>query len=143
MNSDESLSNIGRDASLGPPRIHLLTPIQRMPVEIICEVFISSLPELVDDRRPCLRTVPLQVSHVCSWWRRIALDVPQLWTAISIEAEISTHETETEVVERHSEMIHQWFLRAGQHRALSLHYLVPTTDISRILVPQSISRAQD
>ena len=44
-----------------------------------------------------------------------------------------------EVVERHSDVIRQWFLRAGQHQALLLQYdgyeLRPSADIVGIILP--------
>ena len=126
---------IGHDDPYSKPFI----PIKSIPVEIIREVFIFSIPQRLDLCQPSVRTAPLQVSHVCSSWRRTALDTPQLWSSIAIGPTFSRSETETEVFKRHSDVIRQWFLRAGQRQALSLQYLgtelSPSADIVEVVLP--------
>ena len=142
MTSDEWPPVIDHDDPRGPKppcTATLLTPIQSIPAEIIREVFIFSLPRNLNYCQPHICTAPLQVSHVCSTWRRIALGTPQLWASVAINVGFLGHETEIEVVKRNSEVIRQWFSRAGQHQALSLQYLgtalTPSANLLGIILP--------
>ena len=137
--SDDCPPVIGHD-DRRPPYTKLPAPVQSIPADIIREVFISNIPQKLDYCRPSSRTAPLQVSHVCSSWRLIALDTPQLWSSVAIRATFSGSETtEMEVVERRSDVIRQWNLRPGQYQALSLQYdgyeLGPSADIVGIILP--------
>lgn len=60
-----------------------VTPIRRLPVELLTEVFVFCLP---DDTfiRPCPKSAPLLLTRVCGSWRDLALSVPRLWSSIYI-----------------------------------------------------------
>ena len=67
------------------PRIFLpagtlyVPPIDRLPTELLCLIFILSAHDPYE--RPYLnRTfVPFKLTHVCKLWRDIAVDMPLLW----------------------------------------------------------------
>ncbi|KAJ7105086.1 hypothetical protein C8R43DRAFT_1140971 [Mycena crocata] len=61
----------------------LLSPVRRIPSEILAEIFQyclehsrSSGPHhLIDDPR----VAPILLSHVCAFWRSVAVNTPRLW----------------------------------------------------------------
>jgi len=82
-------------------------------------IFIDCIPskEYPWDHTPVSSTrneAPLSLCHVCSSWRRIALQTPGLWTSLVME--VSPEDTMV-VPERHSQVTSFWFSQAG-------HYLV-------------------
>ncbi|KAJ7650907.1 hypothetical protein FB45DRAFT_703067, partial [Roridomyces roridus] len=57
--------------------------IQRLPYEVLEEIFAMSLPE--DGYPSMTRTdAPLLLSRVCSEWRTLALSMPYLWSSLHI-----------------------------------------------------------
>ena len=95
----------------------LETAVHRLPVEILIEIFLFYLPPgrtlgrslRVSASR---RQAPLLLCHVCSSWRRIALQTPALWACLIME--VSGEDTQ-EVPERHSQVASHWFSQAGRH----------------------------
>ena len=65
------------------PYQQLISPIRRLPVDLLREVFIQCLP-----RGHCspmhASYPPLSLTRVCSSWRSIALSTPRLWASIHI-----------------------------------------------------------
>ncbi|KAJ7758354.1 hypothetical protein B0H16DRAFT_1885345 [Mycena metata] len=69
----------------------ILSPVRRMPSEILCEIFSSTLLpdwQLLDRGRIDLQDSPWSLSHTCSRWREIALGLPSLWSFIAIDCDI-------------------------------------------------------
>lgn len=70
-----------------PPFMH--GPIQRLPAEILSEIFIQCMKPQPPDPS-ChyliarLDRAPLLVSKVCSGWRSIALSTPTLWASFAL-----------------------------------------------------------
>ncbi|KAJ7062329.1 hypothetical protein C8F01DRAFT_1137178 [Mycena amicta] len=59
----------------------LLSPIRRVPLDILSEIFISCLPT----ERNCVMSAgeaPILLGHICSYWREIALSTPLLWASL-------------------------------------------------------------
>ncbi|KAE9400643.1 hypothetical protein BT96DRAFT_818902, partial [Gymnopus androsaceus JB14] len=56
----------------------LLSPMRRLPAEVLSEIFFHCLPT---DRNPVrsIKEAPLLFTRVCSRWRSIALESPRLW----------------------------------------------------------------
>ncbi|KAK7023099.1 hypothetical protein R3P38DRAFT_2957515 [Favolaschia claudopus] len=57
-----------------------IAPIKKLPAELLVEIFLlvrDSYPDLPEKNR-IRRTQEL--SHVCAFWRSVALTTPQLWT---------------------------------------------------------------
>ncbi|KAF9481476.1 hypothetical protein BDN70DRAFT_830979 [Pholiota conissans] len=68
-----------------------LAPISRLPAEIFCKIFLQTkaLHELDDARgnrsRVSLRWIA-EVSHICSYWRNVAINFPRLWIELPIDS---------------------------------------------------------
>ncbi|TFK70803.1 hypothetical protein BDN72DRAFT_794777, partial [Pluteus cervinus] len=91
----------------------LLSPIRRLPPEILAEVFINCLPTNRNPARSIIEA-PLLLGRICSSWRRIALNTPRLWASIHIV--IPTHYDPskiTSVVKIRCEACHAWLSRSG------------------------------
>ncbi|KAF7336510.1 F-box domain-containing protein [Mycena sanguinolenta] len=65
--------------------IRILSPLRRIPAEILGEIFSWSLPSHWDvlDVRNC----PWVLTHVCRRWRAVALSMTSLWSLISVDFE--------------------------------------------------------
>ncbi|KAF9477340.1 hypothetical protein BDN70DRAFT_862036, partial [Pholiota conissans] len=70
---------------------NFLTPISDLPPEILCSIFAwvrdSDSGDLVEDEEGILTSKSLkipwiQVTHVCSHWRNVALNSPELWSRV-------------------------------------------------------------
>ncbi|KAJ6580846.1 hypothetical protein B0H19DRAFT_891174, partial [Mycena capillaripes] len=56
----------------------LLSPVRRLPLDLIQEIFITCLPT----RRNCVMSAsepPVLLGRICSSWRAISLSTPRLW----------------------------------------------------------------
>ncbi|KAJ7230267.1 hypothetical protein GGX14DRAFT_582649 [Mycena pura] len=65
----------------------ILSPLRRIPPEVLVEVFLCSLPpEYVDYNRGRydIKESPWVLTHVCSRWRTVALSTSSLWSRIVI-----------------------------------------------------------
>ncbi|KAJ6616655.1 hypothetical protein B0H10DRAFT_2036413 [Mycena sp. CBHHK59/15] len=61
----------------------LVSPVRRLPLDIIQEIFIACLPT----HRNCVmsaREAPVLLGRVCSAWRSISLSTPRLWARLHI-----------------------------------------------------------
>ncbi|KAJ7607859.1 hypothetical protein FB45DRAFT_707291, partial [Roridomyces roridus] len=71
----EQLCSLQQDRSdlLDYQRKHksMLSPLRRMPPEILAEIFTSSIPVVSD---------PWVWTHICSRWRAVAIATPALWS---------------------------------------------------------------
>ncbi|KDQ62756.1 hypothetical protein JAAARDRAFT_149868, partial [Jaapia argillacea MUCL 33604] len=62
--------------------LSLLAPIRRLPPEILSKIFAHALhPGFVHPLRNCL---PVLLTHVCSYWRQIALSTSALWASLVV-----------------------------------------------------------
>ncbi|KAJ6592507.1 hypothetical protein B0H19DRAFT_6990 [Mycena capillaripes] len=59
----------------------ILSPVRRVPPELICEIFAWTLDR--DDEGAASRP-PWHLGHICHSWRNAALAYPHLWRSISI-----------------------------------------------------------
>lgn len=64
----------------------LLSPIRMLPMEVIREIFTQCL-EVSNYDCVASISIPLYLTHVCSSWRTIAINKPDLWTHISVVIE--------------------------------------------------------
>ncbi|KAI5896557.1 uncharacterized protein SCHCODRAFT_02569259 [Schizophyllum commune H4-8] len=74
-------------ASIPPraPRYGPYTPpINRLPPELLSQIFVEALPSQLFEATCSRRSVPLVLSHVCGYWREVALDTTALWQWISL-----------------------------------------------------------
>ncbi|KDQ51344.1 hypothetical protein JAAARDRAFT_532423 [Jaapia argillacea MUCL 33604] len=62
-------------------------PIHRLPIEVVLEIFSivaeTWYPRTVEDVRPSVCWLAL--THVCHYWRELALNTPTLWTTIDVD----------------------------------------------------------
>lgn len=65
-------------------RVTHIPPINRVPPEVLALVFLHSTPIQLLDATPDTRSMPVVLSHVCSYWRVVAIDLPQLWLWLSL-----------------------------------------------------------
>ncbi|KAH6910892.1 hypothetical protein BKA70DRAFT_1037857, partial [Coprinopsis sp. MPI-PUGE-AT-0042] len=66
--------------------LHAISPISRLPPEIIALVLCASLSEWMPlGSGGRLRFI--QLRSVCSSWRKIAFSTPELWQALSVDVE--------------------------------------------------------
>lgn len=61
----------------------LLTPMRRIPQDILQEIFIRCLP-VHHNAVISHREAPLLLGRVCSWWRKISTSIPHLWSSIHV-----------------------------------------------------------
>ena len=62
--------------------------MQKMPPEVLGNIFTWCLPVSTEARRPDLKLAPLLLCRVCATWRQIALGLPRLWDALYLVADM-------------------------------------------------------
>ncbi|KAJ7062758.1 hypothetical protein C8F01DRAFT_1135143 [Mycena amicta] len=61
----------------------LLSPVRRLPEDILRTIFVSTLP--VDrDTAMCADEGPLLLAQICKFWRHVSLTTPRLWSSMHI-----------------------------------------------------------
>ncbi|KAI5896575.1 uncharacterized protein SCHCODRAFT_02685533 [Schizophyllum commune H4-8] len=66
--------------------------VNEMPPEILAEIFVHTLPLRVDDAKPNRWYEPFVISHVCRYWRDVAINLPTLWQRLSLAGCPSMHD---------------------------------------------------
>ncbi|KAF8213683.1 hypothetical protein K438DRAFT_1550126, partial [Mycena galopus ATCC 62051] len=59
----------------------LISPVRRLPLDIIQEIFIACLPT----HRNCVMSAseaPILLGRICSSWRALSLSTPRLWASL-------------------------------------------------------------
>ncbi|KAF7336856.1 F-box domain-containing protein [Mycena venus] len=70
----------------------ILSPLRKMPPEVLGEIFLWTLPSLRDEFTRCkvdVRACPWVLTHVSSGWRTVAHSTPSLWSRVVINYETS------------------------------------------------------
>ncbi|KAJ7468683.1 hypothetical protein FB451DRAFT_1256985 [Mycena latifolia] len=62
----------------------ILSPIRRLPPEIIGEIFLHLVPSLPPDGRHRRVEVPWKLGQICRVWRTIALSLDRLWSVLDL-----------------------------------------------------------
>ncbi|KAJ7634701.1 hypothetical protein FB45DRAFT_472308 [Roridomyces roridus] len=65
------------------PHEDLLSPIRRIPAEVMSEIFVACLPT----HRNCVmsaREAPILLGRICSAWRTLSHATPRLWSSLHI-----------------------------------------------------------
>lgn len=90
----------------------LIAPSRRLPPELWVEVFTRcskgapcSIVPSVDDSFDA-KAGPLLLTHVCSWWRAIAISTPALWTTIRLVLAMPQ-------AAHLSDLVDMWIARSG------------------------------
>lgn len=60
--------------------------INRLPSELLSLIFVDALSIQLCDATPNKRAIPLVVSHVCQYWRVVAVGTPDLWRWLCLTA---------------------------------------------------------
>jgi len=89
----------------------LLSPIRRLPPEILAETFVRCLPSNHLPTRN-LAEAPLLLTLVCKQWREIALSTPRMWCALHIYVPYSRF-NDVQFIEKRKAGIQQWLERSG------------------------------
>ncbi|KAJ3531036.1 hypothetical protein NMY22_g8317 [Coprinellus aureogranulatus] len=74
---------LGHSPLSNPP--DTLPPIQRLPDEILQEVFLLCIPKLPQRVTFSPVGAPILLTHVCHRWRESAHHLPSLWTSLDLE----------------------------------------------------------
>ncbi|KAG7444807.1 uncharacterized protein BT62DRAFT_995271 [Guyanagaster necrorhizus] len=81
-------------------RQSLLSPIRRIPLEIWAEIFLYAIPEplpfldfkgnLISEVDSDITTMdsPWLLTHVSSYWRKLAISIPALWATVSLTPDL-------------------------------------------------------
>ncbi|KZP05264.1 hypothetical protein FIBSPDRAFT_359533 [Athelia psychrophila] len=62
----------------------LLSPIRRVPPEILAKIFLYFLPNEDNDYTADARGQRMLPSHICARWRDLSLSTPSFWAHISV-----------------------------------------------------------
>ncbi|KAJ6467179.1 hypothetical protein C8R47DRAFT_1078746 [Mycena vitilis] len=64
----------------------VLSPIRRMPAELLCEIFLHTAgrPNRWDPRPMLPHQVPFVLGQISRLWRNVAINLPSLWNNIDI-----------------------------------------------------------
>ncbi|CAA7263521.1 unnamed protein product [Cyclocybe aegerita] len=97
----------------------LISPMRHLPSDILREVFIQTLPE--SDAIMKANRCPLLLTHICRFWRDVALSTPNLWTSLQITVPgnpfpSSTEEPPHKLIESANKIavgIREWLSRSG------------------------------
>ena len=61
----------------------ILSPVRRLPVDVLHEIFFHCLPTHRNPIMECSET-PVLLTRICGSWRAIALSSPRIWSKIHI-----------------------------------------------------------
>ncbi|KAJ6465864.1 hypothetical protein C8R45DRAFT_1079824 [Mycena sanguinolenta] len=100
----------------------LLSPVRRLPLDIIQEIFVACMPT----HRNCVISAteaPILLGRVCSGWRIISLSTPKLWSSLHIvDPYLSSSNTigvddavYAHKVAQRLEITNMWLGRSGQY----------------------------
>ncbi|KZP19424.1 hypothetical protein FIBSPDRAFT_567285 [Athelia psychrophila] len=78
---------------------------RRLPPEMLCEIFLQSLPNNRLDEYDEYVSQALRVTHVCATWRSLGIASPPMWTHLRFVAYSA----------RESEVAEAWLIRSGNH----------------------------
>ncbi|KAJ6486444.1 hypothetical protein C8R47DRAFT_1016134 [Mycena vitilis] len=105
-------------------------PVLTLPIEIMAEIFVHSLPPIGDglwDRYS--RVAPFNVSCVCRAWRNIAVTTPKLWSTLPISFD-SIHSHITSAPGLVEKFIDRWLSRAKACPLSLIFYITGTSKFS-------------
>ncbi|KAJ7045139.1 hypothetical protein C8F04DRAFT_1388707 [Mycena alexandri] len=106
----------------------LLSPIRRLPLDVIEEIFVACLPT----HRNCVMSAseaPVLLGRICSSWRAISLTTTRLWTRLHVvwPARLSHVDVIDAKVAQRLEVFETWFGRSGQlPLSISVYGIAPS-----------------
>ncbi|KAJ8084968.1 hypothetical protein PM082_003745 [Marasmius tenuissimus] len=94
----------------------LLSPVRRLPVEVLKEIFVQCLPV---EHLPITSTTefPLLLTRICRHWKEVAITTPHLWCSIHIYIPSPANEIDGDqflsIIRQRHEGIERWLHRSG------------------------------
>ncbi|KAJ7483486.1 hypothetical protein FB451DRAFT_107135 [Mycena latifolia] len=88
----------------------ILSPLRRMPPEVLGEIFSWTLPSIDEGSRKfhIMSRSPWVLTYVSSRWRAVALSTPSLWSQIVIDYRLKhTHPSSISMIKTQIERAHQ------------------------------------
>ncbi|KAG0704617.1 hypothetical protein DFH29DRAFT_1078199 [Suillus ampliporus] len=61
-----------------------VSTFQRLPTELICQIFVHCLPES-SHLSPASKLAPMLLTRICRRWREVAVGMPNLWSSMRLE----------------------------------------------------------
>ncbi|KAF7376851.1 hypothetical protein MSAN_00102600 [Mycena sanguinolenta] len=115
---DKLAEERGRVAAYIEAHKALISPVRRLPLDIIQELFVACLPT----HRNCVMSAseaPVLLGRVCSSWRAISHTTPRLWSSLHVVEPLQnladpTSASFEEKVARRLEITQTWLGRSGQ-----------------------------
>ncbi|KAJ7441724.1 hypothetical protein FB451DRAFT_1569166 [Mycena latifolia] len=104
----------------------LISPVQRLPLDVIKEIFVACLPT----HRNCVMSAveaPVLLGCICSSWRSISLSTPHLWSRLHIVEPPCSYNSAAAFKEKavqRLEITKIWLGRSGRY-PLSISLLSP------------------
>ncbi|KAJ6512038.1 hypothetical protein C8R47DRAFT_677448 [Mycena vitilis] len=87
----------------------LISPIDTLPVELLVEIFTRAIRVSRSDRSLHIQDA-FRISHICSYWREVAIGTPGLWAG---PLDIDYHRGSWELVDAYTEGLRTWFARSA------------------------------
>ena len=85
----------------------LLSPVRRLPVELLSEIFVLSLPGDWKERIHDFRRAVMLPASICKHWRNVALSTPKLWNSISFRLKARAAQADVDLAQT-------WVARSGR-----------------------------
>lgn len=101
-------------------RLEAFRKVTNIP-EVLAMIFICCLPKVVT--RPHRKRAPLNIAHVCKYWRDVAHSTPELWSSIQLQRVNLDQRT----MLRHISLIEHW-LSLSSNLLLTIHIHYPFCD---------------
>ncbi|KAF5323929.1 hypothetical protein D9611_008375 [Ephemerocybe angulata] len=101
-------------STLGDHRT-ILSPARRLPDDILREVFVRCLPRN-HNATMYAGDAPVLLCHICSRWRKLALETPFLWSSLHVSTFVTDYGEGTdveEILKDRDERVKGWIARSG------------------------------
>ena len=111
----QRLSRKAKSRASGSGRPDGHSPINKLPREVLAEIFVQCVPEVelwprITGTPTSKHVAPLLLCNVCSSWRAFAYSIPGLWQTLFFRlTNVSQATREDEV----TALIHKWMKRSG------------------------------
>ncbi|KAF5347267.1 hypothetical protein D9756_009980 [Leucocoprinus leucothites] len=114
-------------------RKELLSPFNRLPPDILREIFYYCLP-ISRNTTMSIDEPPLSLGRVCKRWRHIVYSTPQLWTTLHIVAVPLSSLTSSRRDKALLDAIASWLSRSGVlPLSISMYHDVPSHSGDRVM----------
>lgn len=94
-------------------RLEAFRKVTNIP-EVLAMIFICCLPKVIT--RPHRKRAPLNIAHVCKYWRDVAHSTPELWSSIQLK-QVNLNQR---AMLRHISLLEHW-LSLSSNLLLTIH----------------------